>query len=156
MKIKRAFVLPSVFTLLFSGLGPGHATKVLPSTQDVENPSYALGAPDGKYAGVEYLANLDMEFHAKNMEGDDIIVHARSPFDPRFGTTTYRVFGRSKNGEWEYIGTGCGKGEAEDFDLGNLPEMDSIRILYQNPYEFLRLPRQWKNQMGIDSVEVIH
>ena len=157
MEIKKRFALPAAFLLLLNTSVSvyKHATRVLPTTKDVEDASLATGEPDGRYAGIDYLGNLDMEFFARNMEGDDIAVYARSPFDLRFGTTTYHVFGR-RNGGWEYIGTGHGKEESEKFDLGGMEEIDAIRMVFANPYEFFRIPKQWKHQMGVDSVEAIH
>jgi hypothetical protein len=140
---------------------PRYATEVLPGTVHVQNPDFALGKPDDKYAGIEYYGILDLAISLTNGEGNDLAVYAKRP---RVGilpeTMTYAVFVKSGDGDWVFVGVGGGETRPENFDLGDLRSADKIRIVFKDPRDvemtkpLKPYPRDYL--MGIDAVEALH
>jgi hypothetical protein len=156
------------------------ASGVLPSTQLVENPELALKKPDGQFAEISILGVLDLEINAENAPGADIAVYAKLKGaeevmrggEEEGGATEaqgyqyyegfwYGVLGMKESGDWEAIGQGTGMSSPEKFDLGTLPSIKKIRIMFQPHNNFnlgfkpLRFqPKEFT--FGIDAVEALH
>ena len=165
------------------GTGSPFATGILPDTSLVENPDFALGAPDGQNAEMSLYGLLELEFAAKNGPGPDIIVHARisgleemtasqeegipagyiarMPFaiPPMYG-----VLVLDDRGVWQAIGKDAGSGSQASFDLGSIPSSKRIRIIFK----YLDVPdvgivgakplriSEKEITMGVDAVESLH
>jgi hypothetical protein len=142
------------------GTSAQYASKVLPETQNVNNPNLALGRPDGQFAYVNLYGFLDLELTVENGPGDDLIVYARRQEQglPNM-LKNYYVYVKPERGDWESIGTGAGVSGAERFDLGEVRRITAIRIVFTNP----RRPSQAgeyriegaEARMGIDAVEAM-
>jgi hypothetical protein len=164
-----------------TGGGSPFATAVLPDTILVVNPEYALDFPDGRYAEISIFGILDLEINARNGPGDDIAIYANRPGtiegmpeSPDEGLPTaseeamwihdkmaYGVMVMRDQGEWEELGVGTGEKPPDKFDLGSIPSIKKIRIMFrlytiptlqtkplkQHPGEFT---------MGVDAVEALH
>jgi len=156
------------------------ATKVLPSSKLVKNSEFALKKPDDKFAEVSILGMLELEVSVKNGPGNDIAVYARLSaiedvmsgdedeggipdsygFDPNVGFW-YGILVLDKNGNWEAIGRGTGKGVSDKFDLGSVSSAKKIRIVLK-PLKDNTLPVKYSRTnsreltCGIDAVEVLH
>ncbi len=140
---------------------PRYATEVANGTVHVQNPDYALGKPDDKYAGVEYYGILDLAIPLANGEGNDFAVYAKRP---QVGilpeTMAYAVFVKSGDGDWIFLGVGGGETRPESFELGDLGSADKIRIIFKDPrdVEIVKplkpYPRDYV--MEIDAVEALH
>jgi hypothetical protein len=163
------------------GLGSPFATGVLPDTSMVENPEFALDSPDGKYAEIPIFGILDLEMNARNGPGDDIAIYATRPGaregmpeSPDEGLPSaseevmwaldkmaYGVMVMRDQGEWEELGVSSADKNPDRFDLGSIPSIKKIRIMFrlytiptlqtkplkQHPGEFT---------MGVDAVEALH
>lgn len=111
---------------------PRYATKVLSGTQNVENPEFALGQPDGQYALINYLGFIELEFSVSNGSGNDFTVHARRQEDGSpMPNLNYFVYVKPERGDWVAIGMGKGTGGAEQFDLGDFTSTNQIRIVFR-------------------------
>lgn len=141
---------------------PRYATEVLGETLRVENAQYAVDRPDGQYAEVAHFGMLDLALNAKNGPGEDIAVYARRASEgilPDF--MVYGVLVMGDDGEWTGIGQGTGIARPEKFDLGNIPSIKKIRIIFKLPAEGDILLKNFKlypgeYSIGIDAVEVLH
>jgi hypothetical protein len=157
-----------------------YASGVLPSTQLVENPEFALKEPDGQLAEISILGVLDLEISAENGPGPDIAIYARLKGgeevmrggEEEGGATEaqgyqyyegfwYGVLGMKESGDWEAIGQGTGMSSPEKFDLGTLSSIKRIRIMFQPHNDFnlgfkpLRFqPKEFT--FGIDAIEALH
>lgn len=157
-----------------------YALGVLPSTQLVENPEFALKEPDGQLAEISILGVLDLEISAENGPGPDIAIYARLKGGEEVmrggeeeGRATeaqgyqyyegfwYGVLGMKESGDWEAIGQGTGMSSPEKFDLGTLSSIKKIRIMFQPHNDFnlgfkpLRFqPKEFT--FSIDAVEALH
>ena len=140
--------------------GSRHPTGVLSTTQSVLNPDWALRRPDGRFAQIEFLGFLDLEFSVSNVEGNDFAVYARRPSEgiPNL-TWNYYVYAQTDRGEWQVIGMGRGMDESEQFDLGDLTKTEKIRIVYKDETQVPMFKQQKlynkEYSMGIDAVEVL-
>ncbi len=150
------------------------ATGVLPDTSLVENPEFALSAPDGRFAAIPLYGFLALELEAKNGPGDDIAVYANRQVtslesaligeaDEPLWTDlmTYGVLGLGPRGEWEAIGRGSGLNSPEKFDLGNLASVSAVMIVfryYNEPEAGFKQTKAVTGDyfIGIDAVEVLH
>jgi hypothetical protein len=149
------------------------ATGVLPDTSLVENPDSALYMPDGKWAEIAVGGTLDLDFRATNGPGDDIAIYARWPGAregmPKnaeggvplsawpTGMTSYGVLVMGESGDWQAIGRGAGAISPETFDLGDIPSIKKIRIIFKpdsNPASFFNSEMLGPNEytIGIDAV----
>jgi hypothetical protein len=145
----------------FDSRSKRYGTKVLDSTERVQNPSSSLYKPDGNFAKVEYFGFLDLELEAENKRGPDIGVHARRqqtgilPF-----TLNYALFAEDKNGEWKYLGTGSGIQSPEFFELGEISNTQKIRLIFRDYTDtniIKRIkPHSEEYYMEIDAVEYLH
>lgn len=158
-----------------------NATKVIFSTELIENPEFALNKPDGQYAEMSILGALELEFNATNGPGADIAIYARSSsaqemldggnedegvpleasmLDYKEGFW-YGVLVLAENGEWEAIGRGTGRNSPDRFDLGSIQSTRKIRIMFKPhtnadlPAKFLRI-QPGEFTYGIDAVEALH
>jgi hypothetical protein len=158
-----------------------NATKVLFSTELIENPDFALNKPDGQYAEMSIPGVLELEFSATNGPGADIAIYARlagaqemmrgdaedegAPIelfilDYKEGFW-YGVFIMKENGEWEAIGKGTGRSSPDEFDLGRVQSISRIRIMFKPhanadfPAKFNRI-HSGESTFGIDAVEALH
>ena len=159
------------------GTGSPYATKVLGDTFLVESPESALFPPDGNYAEIIVMGQLDLEFSARNGPGDDIAIYARwkgadeaiSRFEEEGiptsawpgGMFSYGVLGMRDDGEWEAIGRAMGTSQPERFDLGSLREIKRIRIMFMPDYnasgQFVPFQQVLEPfTMDIDAVEALH
>jgi len=157
--------------------GYPYATGVLEETFLVESPESALSPPDGSYAELSVMGQLDLEFSARNGPGDDIAIYARwagaeeetSSLEEEGipmsawpgGMFSYGVLVMGDDGEWEAIGRAVGQTRPEKFDLGRLPGIKRIRIIFKpdNNAAAQNIPFQLAQQqftMGIDAVEALH
>jgi hypothetical protein len=163
--------------------GAPFATGILPDTSLVENPEFALSAPDGQYAEMSIYGILELEFAAKNEAGPDIVVHARIAGLEEMAASQeegmpagymgamqpgippmYGVLVLDDRGVWQAIGKDTGSGSQASFDLGSISSSKRIRIIFQ----YLDVPnvgivgaRLWRTSdkeitMGIDAVESLH
>jgi hypothetical protein len=163
------------------GAGSPFATEVLPDTSLVENPEFALGSPDGQYAEICIFGILDLEMNVRNGPGDDIAIYANRP-GTREGMPespdeqlpdaseevmwaldkmAYGVMIMRDQGEWEELGVGTADKSPDRFDLGSIPSIKKIRImfrLYTIPTLQTRPLKQHPGEltMGIDAVEALH
>jgi len=157
-----------------------YALRVLPSTRFVENLELALQRPDGQFAEISIMGVLDLEISAKNGPGTDIAIYARlagaeevmSGGAEEGGATEaigyqywegfwYGVLGMNESGDWEAIGRGTGEGSPEEFDLGSLPSIKAIRIIFKPHTNFDLAFKPFRSQpgeftFGIDAVEALH
>jgi hypothetical protein len=168
----------------YQGTQPvGTATAVLPDTLMVENAESALYRPDGKYAEISVMGNLDLELSATNGPGDDIAIYARRSGEAREAQAapeeeglpvglegdllpgvppSYGVLVMGEQGDWEAIGRGAGVKSPERFDLGSIRSIKKIRIVFKyetNPDLALKRYKIAGSQattMGIDAVEALH
>ncbi len=162
------------------GAGPLFATAILPDTILVENPEFALDAPDGQFAEIPFGGFLDLELNATNGPGNDIVIYAnRSGSEGGAAVEEgmplgaeqlalpaalqYGVLVADNSGEWVAIGQGMGLSSREAFDLVYIPSITRIRIVfraYGNASADVRAdyysltPRGLS--MGIDAVEALH
>jgi hypothetical protein len=161
----------------------GAATAVLPDTLMVETPELALYRPDGKYAEISVMGNLDLELNATNGPGEDIAIYARRAGEAREAQAapeeegipmglegallpgvppSYGVLVMSERGDWEAIGRGAGINSPERFDLGSIRSITKIRIIFKyetNPDLALKrytIAGSQATTMGIDAVEALH
>jgi hypothetical protein len=163
-----------------AGGGSPFATEVLPDTLMVENPESALYPPDGQFAEIPFGGFLDLEMSAKNGPGYDIAIYARRsgseggaaiedgvPLGAESlafpGALQYGVLVWGDAGDWEAVGQGMGVNSPERFDLGNIPRITKIRIVFRAfgnasadlRADYYRLTPQGFS-MGIDAVEALH
>lgn len=159
------------------GIGSSYATGVLGDTFLVQNAESALYSPDGAYAEISVMGQLDLEFNARNGPGDDIAIYARwagaeeatSRFEEEGitmsawpgGMFSYGVLVMRGDGEWVAIGRAIGDNQPEKFDLGSLPDIQRIRIIFKpdNNPSAPNVPFQLALEaftMGIDAVEALH
>lgn len=161
-------------TAFDQGGGPAFATGVLPDTTLVENPELSLSGPDGKFAEIPLYGVLILELNARNGPGDDIAVYANRTTkslesvmpgeeDELFWNDlmTYGVLGLGPGGEWEEIGRGAGVSSPEKFDLGSLPSVSSVMIIfryYNEPQAGFKQTKAITGDyfVGIDAVEALH
>jgi hypothetical protein len=139
----------------------------------VTSPEYALGGPDRNFAEIDVAGILTLDFTAKNGPGDDIAIYAKPINKP--GETpeggdeaiwteymTYGVLVAGDSGEWEAIGRGSGVISPEKFDLGTIPSIKRIQIVFfqpqANPYLPIRPLKTYGGDyvIGIDAVEALH
>ena len=158
-----------------------NATRVLFYTAPVKNPDFALSSPDDQFAEISEMGVLDLEFNAKNGPGADIAIYARltghqevapggneedgMPFrpmgvDPQEGFW-YGILVMNGSGDWEEIGKGGGMNSPEEFDLGEIADVNKIRIMFKphnNPVIAAKLIRinDEENTLGIDAIEALH
>ncbi|MGD9344918.1 MAG: hypothetical protein PVH84_03590 [Candidatus Aminicenantes bacterium] len=158
-----------------------NATKVIFTTEPVNNPELALRKPDQQFATLSEMGVMDLEFSAKNGPGADIAIYARmstqqqtaskeseeggqplrpTGVDPLEGFW-YGVLVRDGDDDWLEIGKGNGMSSPEQFDLGNISEIKRIRIMFKshnNPTIAAKLNRMTveENTLGIDAVEALH
>lgn len=162
------------------GGGSPFATAVLPDTLMVENPEFALYPADGSFAEIPFGGFLELELSARNGPGDDIAIYARrsgsergTPIEDGIplgaeslafpGALQYGVLVRGDTGDWEAVGQGMGLDSPETFDLGYLPGITRIRIVFRAygnasadvRADYYRLTPQGLS-MGIDAVEALH
>lgn len=158
-------------------LPPGYATSADPESFLVENPGFAVGSPDGRYAEISISGVLDLDVLVNNEAGEDLAVYAKPPaklipkdeeegqFDTDqtsmwWGNFGYAVLGLDSRGEWQEIGIGSGK-NPDKFDLGALKSTRKIRIMfktYSNPYNEGPKPFRASGQeltFGVDAVGAI-
>jgi len=163
-----------------AGGGSPFATAVLPDTIMVEDPESALYPPDGQFAEIPFGGFLDLEMSAKNGPGYDIAIYARRsgyeggaaiedgiPLGAESlafpGALQYGVLVWGDAGDWEAVGQGMGVNSPERFDLGNIPRITKIRIVFRAfgnasadlRADYYRLTPQGFS-MGIDAVEALH
>lgn len=163
------------------GYSQSYATQVLDFNDLVRNPERALKNPDGQYAEISILGVLDLEVNAKNGPGDDIAVYARrmgaqkmmpggeegegiSTDQLNFGYWQglwYGILGMGERGDWVAIGQGTGINSPEKFDIGSMPSIKKIRIIFKpnnNPEFEVKYPRGQleESSFGIDAVEALH
>jgi hypothetical protein len=158
-----------------------YATRILESTQFVENAQFALNKPDGQFAKIPILGILDLEISAKNGPGADIIIYAKqagakeimpggeeeigTPFEAfmydYWQGFWYGVLGMEEQGDWIAIGTGTGMTNQEEFDIGDLRSIKRVRIIFK-PHnnadpgvKFYRM-QPGESLFGIDAVEALH
>jgi len=154
--------------------GLSYATGFQPDTSLVENPELALNAPDGKFAEIALYGVLVLEFTAKNGMGEDVAIYANRKTtsleseligeedEPLWNDLmTYAVLGLDKDGEWKAIGRGSGVSSPEKFELGILPSVDTIMIIFRYYTEPQAGVKQIKGSVGdyyigIDAVEALH
>ena len=165
------------------GTGSPFATGILLDTSLVENPDFALGAPDGQFAEISLFGILELEFAIRNEEGPDIAVHARISGLEEMAASQeeglpggfagalqpgippmYGILVLDDRGIWQAIGKGTGNGGPEAFDLGSIPSSKRIRIIFK----FLDVPdvgtqgakllrtSEKEITMGVDAVESLH
>jgi hypothetical protein len=143
------------------GISREFATKVLETTQSVENSQMALDEPDGKYAEINESGSLDLEIEINNRDGDDISIYAkRQKEEQENEILNYGVFVEYQ-GEWEFIGFGGGITSPETFDLGDIQLTKKIRLLFKNFTRNLEKATSSQQQgvvysMGIDAVKCLH
>ena len=160
----------------YEGGGPSYASGV-GETVFVENAEAAVYPPDGSFAEIGVMGQLDLELSARNGPGDDIAIYARlagveqelSAFEEEGipmsawpgGMISYGVLAMRDDGEWEALGRGMGESWPETFDLGGLRETKRIRIIFKPdnnpspPNQPFQLAVQ-SFTMGIDAVEALH
>jgi hypothetical protein len=73
----------------------------------------------------------------------------------------YGVLGMEERGDWVALGQGTGINSPEKFDLGSLPSIKIIRIIFKpnnNPELQVSYPRGQleESSFGIDAVEALH
>jgi hypothetical protein len=141
---------------------PRYATEVLGETIRVENAQNAIDRPDGQYADVAHFGMLDLALNAKNGPGEDIAIYARRTSEgilPDF--MVYGVLVMGDDGEWISIGQGTGVARPEKFELGNIPSIKQIRIIFKLPAEgdiTMKPNKLYPGEytIGVDAVEVLH
>ena len=153
------------------------ATGAVGGTIFVENADAALYSPDGQFAEIGVMGQLDLDLDVRNGAGDDIAVYARlagleeaiTAYDEEGipmsawpgGMFSYGVLALRDDGEWEALGRGVGENWPETFDLGNLTETKRVRIIFKPdnnpspPNQPFKLAVQ-SFTMGIDAVEALH
>jgi hypothetical protein len=156
-----------------------YASGILLSTQLVENPEFALKEPDEQFAEISILGFLDLEISAINGPGADIAIYARLKGAEEVmrggveegGATEaigyqyfegfwYGVLGMKESGDWEAIGRGTGMSSPEKFDLGTLPSIKRIRIMFRphNDHNLAFKPLRFQPEeftFSIDAVEAL-
>jgi hypothetical protein len=162
------------------GYDQNFAIQVLDFNNLVRNPERALNKPDGQFAELSILGVLDLEVSAKNGPGDDIAVYARRMGAQKImpgeeegeGISTdqldygywqglwYGVLGMGERGDWVALGQGSGINSPEKFDIGSLPSIKKIRIIFKpnnNPELEVKYPRGQleESSFGIDAVEAL-
>lgn len=158
-----------------------YATRILESTQFVENAQFALNKPDGQFAKIPILGILDLEINANNGPGADILIYAKqagvkeimpggeeeigTPFEAfmydYWQGFWYGVLGMEERGDWVAIGKGTGMTSQEEFDIGSLRSLKRIRIIFKphnNADPGVRFYRMQPGEslFGIDAVEALH
>lgn len=157
-----------------------YATKILLSSELVKNPEFALKKPDGKFAELSFQGVLELEVNIKNGPGNDFAVYSRMSgaqeamsrveeeggIPEIFGIDLhegvwYGIVAMNKNGEWEALGRGRGRGVSEKFDLGSVSSTKKIRIIFKplnNPDLPVKYIRRDSSELtcGIDAVEILH
>jgi len=157
------------------------ATRILNSSEHVINPELALNKPDGKYAKMPIMGFIDLEIDAKNGPGDDIAIFAlhsgtqeEMPSGEEEGGIPeltlvyeylegfwYGILGMKEQGDWVAIGKGSGTNSPEKFDLGDLPSVKKVRLVFK-PLSNADLPfklETWQASeffFRIDAVESLH
>ena len=160
------------------GGGSPFATEVLPDILLVENPEYALYNPDGQFAEISFGGFLDLDLLARDGPGDDIAVYARradtkdgQPLEEGLSAgiegqaspagILYGVLVLDDRGVWIGLGSGMGINSPEKFDLGGIPIIRKIRIIFRTlanttadikPFQLAPM----ELTMGIDAVEALH
>lgn len=163
------------------GFRSDYATQVLNSNEFVKNPGLALDRPDGRFAELSLLGILDLEISTVNGPGNDIAIYARQTgaeemkpggkeeegmpvvalsFGYRQGFW-YGVLGMEEQGDWVTIGQGTGLNSPEKFDLGSLPSVKKIRIMFKphsNADQGIRYYRGPSSEsiIAVDAVETLH
>jgi hypothetical protein len=158
-----------------------NATKVIFSTGPVANPEFALDKPDAQFAEISEMGVLDLEFSAINGPGTDIAIYAHllshqeipageneeggqplrvMEVAPQEGFW-YGVLAMNDSGEWQEIGKGRGMNSPDEFDLGELKDVNKIRIMFKphnNPGVAAKLNRlsDGEHNVGIDAIEALH
>jgi hypothetical protein len=138
-----------------------HATKVLGSTQFVENAPFALNKPDGQFAEIGEFGFLDLEIEVINREGSDLSIYARRLQEGyQSETMNFGIFVEYR-GEWEFIGFGDGNSSPDTFDLGDIRSTNKIRIIFKDFTQDMWSAKPYKlhdseYSMGIDAVESLH
>lgn len=160
------------------GAGSPFATEVLPDILLVENPEYALYNPDGQFAEISFGGFLDLDLLARDGPGDDIAIYARrsgtrdgEPIEEGIpaglegrafpSQISYGVLVLSDVGVWIALGSGQGVSSPENFDLGGIPIVHKIRIIFRplaNTTADIKHLQLTPNEltMGIDAVEALH
>ena len=157
------------------------ANRVLNASEIVKNPEFALDKPDGRYAEIPIMGFIELEVHAVNGPGEDIAIYAfhTGTKEGMAGeveeggipevTTVYDyvegfwfgILGMEERGEWVAIGRGLGTHGAEKFDLGDLPSIKKVRIMFK-PHTNAELPfklETWQTSeffFMIDAVEALN
>ncbi|MBP1768488.1 MAG: hypothetical protein H6P98_2603 [Candidatus Aminicenantes bacterium] len=165
------------------GFGPAFASQILADTTMVENPDYALGSPDDRYAELSLYGILELGLAVRNGDGPDIVVHGRiSGLEEMAGgeeegvpagflaasqpgiPPMYGVLVLDEMGVWQAIGKDTGSEGPASFDLGGIPSTKRIRIIFQ----YLDVPdlgtagtkplrtSEKEITMGVDAVEALH
>lgn len=138
-----------------------YATSVLPTTWYVDNPELALKKPDNQYAQVKFLGFIDLEFQATNNKGDDIAIYAKRQAQgvPHM-YMNYVVYVKHDRGDWVGIGMGTGLNAPETFDLGDIQNINAIRVVVReitrryNEGRIKSYPQEYS--MAIDAIEAIN
>jgi hypothetical protein len=159
------------------GEGSSFAGGVVGDTIFVDNAEAALFAPDGNFAEIGVMGQMDVEFNARNGPGDDIAVYARlagleqaiTAYEEEGipisawpgGMFSYGVLAMRDDGEWQALGRAVGENWPDTFDLGTLKETKRIRLIFKpdnNPsppnQPFQLAPQMFT--MGVDAVEGLH
>jgi hypothetical protein len=143
------------------GFSREFATKILGTTESVQNPQMALDKPDGQYAHINEFGSLDLEIDVKNRGGDDIAVYAKRKKEGHQNENrNYGVFVEYR-GEWEFIGFGGGIMSPETFDLGNIQSAKKVRLLFKDFTQSMVTAKPYEQEgvttsMGIDAVKSLH
>jgi hypothetical protein len=162
------------------GFRSEYASQVLGSNELVRNPESALDKPDGKFTEIPIQGFIDLEISAKNGPGDDIAVYAKhagaqtvAPGGEEEGGIPeivaahsgeglwYGVLGMNEQGDWVEIGKGSGTISPEKFDLGDMPSIKKLRILFKPfgnadfPVKYYRAQAS-ESYFCIDAVETLH
>jgi len=159
--VKQVEILEQADQIDTTSFTLNYATRILGSTQFVENAQFALNKPDGQFAEVGDFGFLDVEIEVKNRQGNDIAIYARRLQEGyQSMTMNYGVFVENR-GEWEFIGFGGGTSSPETFDLGDIRSANKIRIIFKDFTQDLWSAKPYKlhtveYSMGIDAVESLH
>jgi hypothetical protein len=138
-----------------------YATRILESTQFVENAQFALNKPDGQFAEIGEFGFLDLEIEVINRQGSDLSIYARRLQEGyQSMTMNYGVFVEHR-GEWEFIGFSDGNSSPNIFDLGDIRSTNKIRIIFKDFTQDMWPAKPYKlhdseYSMGIDAVESLH
>jgi hypothetical protein len=144
-----------------TGLSRDYATRIISTSETVQNPQFALDKPDGKYAELGEFGSIDLEIDIKNRSGDDIAIYAhRKETGIQLSTMNYGVFVEYQ-GEWEFIGFGGGNTSPETFDLGDIQSTTKIRLMFKDFSQSMWTARPYRHgeddyAMGIDAVKSLH